>query len=75
MIPLSRNYIQPCVVTLSTRLREQIAAFYAVLVRPYLEYGIPACSPNLVANINHLERIQRLVTGICHLPCEKKLQW
>ncbi len=35
-------------------------------------------SPNLVANINHLERIQRLatrlVTGMRHLPYEKRLQ-
>ncbi len=75
MIRLERNYIQPCVVTLSAQLREQITTFYAALVRPYLEYGIPACSQNLVADINHVESIQRLVTGICHLPCEKRLQW
>ncbi len=47
---------------------------YGVLVRPHLEYGMPACSPNLVAGINHLERIQRLatrlVTGMRHLPYE-----
>ncbi len=29
-------------------------------MRPQFEYGMPACSPNLVADINHLERIQRL---------------
>ncbi len=37
-----------------------------------------ACSPNLVADINHLEQIQRLaarlVTGIRHLPYEARLQ-
>ncbi len=42
------------------------------LVCPHLEYGMPASSPNLVADINHLERIQRLatklVTGMRHLP-------
>ncbi len=48
-------------------------------MRPRLDYGMPACSPNLVADINHLERIQtlatKLVTGICHLPYEERLQW
>ncbi len=48
---------------------------YWALVRPHLEYGMPACSPNLVADINHLERIQRLatrmVTGIRHLPTKR----
>ncbi len=47
-------------------------------MRPHLEYGMPACSPNLVADINHLERIQRLatrlVTAMRHLPCEERLQ-
>ncbi len=51
---------------------------YGALVRPHLEYGIPACSPNLVADINHLEQIQRLairlVTGMRHLPYEERLQ-
>ncbi len=44
---------------------------YGALVHPHLEYGMPTCSPNLVADINHLERIQRLatrlVTGMRHL--------
>ncbi len=48
------------------------------LVRPHLEYGMPACSQNLVADINHLERIQRIatrfVTGMRHLPFEERLQ-
>ncbi len=26
--------------------------FYGALVRPYLQFGISACSPNLVADIN-----------------------
>ncbi len=51
---------------------------YGALVRPRLEYGMPACLPNLVADVNHLERIQRLatrlVTGMRHLPYEEKLQ-
>ncbi len=38
---------------------------------------MPACLPNLMADINHLERIQRLatmlVTGIPHLPYEVRL--
>ncbi len=40
---------------------------------------MPACSPIPVADINRLERIQklatRLVTGIRHLAYEEKLQW
>ncbi len=51
---------------------------YGASVRPHLEYGMPACSPILVADINHLERIQRLatrlVTGMRHLPYEERLQ-
>ncbi len=43
-----------------------------------IEYGMPACSPNLVAGINQLEWIQRWVTrlviDIRHLPCEERLQ-
>ncbi len=39
---------------------------------------MPACSPNLVADINHLERILRLaikfVTSMRHLPYEERLQ-
>ncbi len=51
---------------------------YGALVRPHLEYGMPACLPNLVADINNLERIQRLaarlVTGMRHLPYDERLQ-
>ncbi len=47
-------------------------------MRPHLEYGMSACSPSLVADINHLERIQRLVTrlvtGMRHLPYKERLQ-
>ncbi len=47
------------------------------LVRLHLEYGMPTCSPNLVADTNLLERIQRLtvrlVTGMHHLPYEERL--
>ncbi len=37
---------------------------YGALVRPHLEYDMSACAPNLVADINHLERIQRLATRL-----------
>ncbi len=51
---------------------------YGALLRPRLEYGMSACSPNLVTDINQLERIQRLatllVTGMRHIPYEEKLQ-
>ncbi len=51
---------------------------FGALVRPHLEYGMPACSPNLVAEINHLEWIQRLatrlITGMRHRLYEEKLQ-
>ncbi len=34
---------------------------------------MPACSSNLVADVNHLERIQRSA-GILYLPYEERLQ-
>ncbi len=34
---------------------------YGALVRPHLEYGMPACSPNLVADINHLKIFKGLL--------------
>ncbi len=44
---------------------------YGTLVRPHLEYGMLTCSQNLVADIKHLDRIERLATslviGIRHL--------
>ncbi len=44
----------------------------------FFQYDMPTCSPNCVADINHLELIQRLatrlVTGIRHLPYEERLQ-
>ncbi len=36
--------------------------FNGSLVRPHLEYDMLACSPNLVTDFNHLERIPRLAT-------------
>ncbi len=46
-------------------------------LRPPLEYVVPSCSPNLVADINHLERTEilaaRLVIAIRHLPYVEKL--
>ncbi len=51
---------------------------YRASVRPHLKYGMPACSPKLVADINHLERIQilvaRLLTGMHHRLYEERLQ-
>ncbi len=51
---------------------------YGTLVRPHLEYGTSASSPNLVADVSHLERRQRLTTGLVagmrHLPYEGRLQ-
>ncbi len=48
-------------------------------MRLHLEYGMSVCSPNLVADINHLERSQRLATRLVtcmrHLPYEERLQW
>ncbi len=59
--------------------RSPFIPLYVSLVRPRLQYGMSACWPKLVADINHLERIQRLaiklVTGMGHLPYEEKLQW
>ncbi len=54
------------------------SVFIPFLLRPHLEYCILACLTNLVADIKHLERIQklatRLVTGMRHLPYEERLQ-
>ncbi len=58
--------------------KSALIPLYGALVCPRLEYGMSACSPNLVVDINHLERIQRLatsfVTGMRHLPYEERLQ-
>ncbi len=47
-------------------------------IRSHLEYGMPACSPNPVAGINHLDRIKRLasrlVSGMRNFPNEERLQ-
>ncbi len=40
------------------------APLYNTLVLPHLEYAAPACSPNLVADADCLEQIQRLVTRL-----------
>ncbi len=51
---------------------------YGALVRPHLEYGMSASSTSLVADINHLERIQilvtRLPTGMRHRLYEERVQ-
>ncbi len=41
-----------------------VAGLYNTLVRPQLEYALQACSPNLVADADCLEQIQRLATGL-----------
>ncbi len=49
-----------------------------VLVLPGLEYAMQACSPNLVADADCLERIRRLATrlvkGCRVLPYEERLR-
>ncbi len=48
---------------------------YGALVRPHLEYGMPACSPNLVADVNRLELAfvtfptRRDCSGCVSIPC------
>ncbi len=39
--------------------KSALIPLYGALVRPHLEYDMLACSPNLVADVKHLERIQR----------------
>ncbi len=54
------------------------APLYNTLVRPHLEYAMQACSPNLVADADCLEQIQRLATrlvkGFRRLPNEERLR-
>ncbi len=54
------------------------AALYNTLVRPHLEYAMQACSPNLAADADCLEQIQRLATrlvkGFRRLPYEERLR-
>ncbi len=53
------------------------AAPYNTLVRPHLEYPMQACSPNLAADSDGLEQIQRLATRLekyfHRLPYEERL--
>ncbi len=50
---------------------------YCALVRPHLEYAMEANAPTLRADINQLQRIQRLATrlvrGFRHVPYEERL--
>ncbi len=47
-------------------------------MRPHIENDMPACSSNLVADRNSLERVQelaaRLETGMRHFPYEERVQ-
>ncbi len=58
--------------------KQAFLPFYGAWVRPHLECGVQGCSPNLMADINHLEKIQslatRLVTSLRRLPYENKPQ-
>ncbi len=51
---------------------------YCALVRPRLEYAMEANAPTLRADINQLERVQRLATrlvrGHRHVPYEERLR-
>ncbi len=51
---------------------------YCALVRPHLECEMEANGPTLRADINQLERVQRLATrlvrGLRHVPYEKRLR-
>ncbi len=54
-----------------------IGLLSTILVPPHLEDGIPACSPNPLEIVNHLELIQALatrqVTHLRHLSYEERL--
>ncbi len=62
----------------STIIRNRISSNNYARVRLHLQYGMSACTSNLVAYINHLERIHgqatRLVTDFRHLDYEERLQ-
>ncbi len=53
-------------------------ALFCALVRPHLEYAMEANAPTLRADINQLERTQRLATrlvrGLCYVPYEERLR-
>ncbi len=55
-----------------------LASLYNTLVRPHFEYTMKACSPNVVADADCLEQIQRLATrlvkGFRQLPYEERLR-
>ncbi len=58
--------------------KTEFTPLYCALVRPHLEFAMEANAPTLRADINRLERIQRLATrqvrGLCHVPYEERLR-
>ncbi len=69
----------PPIATLRPRILLSITktAFipvYCAIVRPHLEYAMEANAPTLRTNINQLERVQRLVRGLHHVPYKERLR-
>ncbi len=58
--------------------KETFLPLYLSLIRPILEYAIPAVSPYLQKDIGLTERLQklatRLVKGLRHFPYERRLE-
>ncbi len=53
---IRRSFAEPSV--------SAFAPFYNTLARPHLEYAMQTCSPNLIADGDCLEQIQRLATRL-----------
>ncbi len=61
-----------------TRILAAFITLYCAIVRPHVEKAMKANSPNPIASINHLGRVQRLATrrvrGPRHVPYEERLR-